>query len=77
MGEVDNVAQSPPYTVRITGGLIFGLKSYVSATLQFRIANHHALMAQYDYLNYNKFNSLIDHPSEEYLDQFKAIAQDG
>lgn len=28
-------------------------------TLQYGIANHQALMAKYDYLNYNKFNSLL------------------
>lgn len=39
---------------------LFGHKSYSPERLQLRVVNHQVLLSTYDYLNYNKFNTLLD-----------------
>lgn len=74
---LQHCSKSTPYNKDHRRLDLFGHKSYISATLHFRIPNHQALIAKYNYLNHNKFNSFIDHVPEEHHDHFKAIIQDG
>ncbi|EMP27887.1 Voltage-dependent calcium channel subunit alpha-2/delta-3 [Chelonia mydas] len=50
---------------------------YTSSTLQFRIANYSALLASYDFDNYNKFFEFASHIPEDRRVDFKSILSEG
>lgn len=47
------------------------------ATVQFCIANYQALMATYNFTNYMKFGSLIEHLPSDQREQFLATITEG
>lgn len=56
---------------------LFDRKAYSSASLQFRIGNYQALLAKYDYINYNRLSDFNEKLPESSWYTFKAIVQEG
>ncbi|EMP30729.1 hypothetical protein UY3_12151 [Chelonia mydas] len=56
---------------------LFGLKAYLSATLQFQVANYSALLAKYNFDNYSKLREFLEVLPEEKCPQFTAIMNEG
>ncbi|EMP30920.1 hypothetical protein UY3_11907 [Chelonia mydas] len=52
---------------------LFVHKIYSSPTLQFRITNYQALMADYNHTNCSKFITFIEHLPEEQCKQFQSV----
>ncbi|EMP24586.1 hypothetical protein UY3_18352 [Chelonia mydas] len=56
---------------------ILGRKVYTSSTLQFRIANYSALLASYDFDNYNKLFEFASYILGDRRADFKSILIEG
>ncbi|EMP35033.1 Protocadherin-17 [Chelonia mydas] len=56
---------------------ILGHKVYISSILQFRIANYSALLASYDFDNYNKLFEFTSHIPEDRRADFKSVLIEG